>query len=100
MLIMDIPDVPPHYTPIIVAEKSQATQANYERTIGVCKPIENSTDPTSSAINSVSPVIAAMSYIEKIEHKKFSGGDYLSLYNAAKMTLLQAPTNAWHVRAL
>jgi hypothetical protein len=89
MLFMDMPDVPPQYTPIIVAQASQAQQQGVERTIGICHPIENRLESKLSAVNSVSPVGAAYSYLKNIEHRKIDDAAYL----AAKMTLLQAPTH-------
>jgi hypothetical protein len=89
MLFMDMPDIPPQYTPIIVAQASQAQQQGVERTIGICHPIENRLESKLSAVNSVSPVGTAYSYLKNIEHRKIDDAAYL----AAKMTLLQAPTH-------
>ena len=89
MLFMDMPDVPPQYTPIIVAQATQVQQQGVERTIGICHPIENRLESKLSAVNSVSPVGAAYSYLKNIEHRQIDNAAYL----AAKMTLLQAPTH-------
>lgn len=86
MLIMDMPDVPPQYTPIVLAQKSQATQQSTDRTIGVCHPIENKLESRLSAINAVDPITSAYGYLRDIEHKVISD----SAFSAAKMTLLQA----------
>jgi len=84
-------DVPPQYTPVIVAQASQAKQANYDRTIGVCHPIENQEESRLSAVNGISPIMAAVTYIEDIERHKFEKSTFVSVYQNAKMTLLQAP---------
>lgn len=89
MLIPDIPNVPPQATPIVVAQKSQAAQQGTDRTIGVCVPIENSPESRLSAVNSLSPILAAYSYLKKVEHQIV---DEAAL-RAAKMTLLQPPTH-------
>ena len=87
MLYLDMPNVPPQLTPIIVAQASQTKQQNTDRTIGVCHPIENKLESRLSAVNSVSPVGAAYTYLKDIERRKIDDAAYL----AAKMTLLQAP---------
>jgi hypothetical protein len=89
MLFMDMPDVPPQYTPIIVAQATQAQQQGVERTIGICHPIENRLESKLSAVNSVSPLGEATVYLENIEHRKIDW----SIAAPVKMTLLQAPTH-------
>ena len=89
MLFMDMPEVPPQYTQVIVAQVSQVKAPGTERTIGVCHPIENSLESRLSAVNSVSPVGAAYTYLKEIERRKIDDAAYL----AAKMTLVQAPTH-------
>ena len=87
MLFMDMPEVPPQYTPVIVAQASPAQQQGTERTIGVCHPIENKKESRLSAVNSTSPLAAAYTYLTDVEHRKIEDAAYF----AAKMTLLQAP---------
>lgn len=89
MLIMDMPGVPPQYAPMVVAQKAQAKQQNTDRTIGVCKPIENKPESRLSAVNAAMPVLLAYSYLQDIEHQKIDE----SVFQTAKMTLLQAPTH-------
>jgi hypothetical protein len=91
MLFMDMPDTPPQYTPVIVAQASQVAKRNTERDIGVCKPIENKPESKLSAVNSFSPVGFALRYLEDIEHRKFD--DFGAVFYAGKITILQAPTH-------
>lgn len=92
MLFMDMPNTPPQYTPVIVAQATQATKPNTERTIGVCHPVENRVESRLSAVNAFSPVLSALAYLDSFEHKKIDQqADFLSIFGAAKMTLLQTP---------
>lgn len=81
------PDVPPQYTPIVVAEAAQAKNQTKERTIGVCQLVSSLPDDRLSAVNSLSVARAASNYLKNIEHKAI---DDLA-WTAAKMTLLEAP---------
>jgi VCBS repeat-containing protein len=91
MLFMDMPNTPPQYTPVIVAQAAQTTSQGADRTIGICHTIENRPESKLSAVNATSIVMAAMAYLEDFEHIKFDQSSYLAAYNNAKMTLLQAP---------
>jgi VCBS repeat-containing protein len=89
MLFMDMPDVPPQYTPVIVAQATQTKQQGTGRTLGICQPIENKQESRLSAVNGMSPVGDAMTYLEKLENRKFA--NYETAFYAGKITLLQAP---------
>lgn len=55
--------------------------------VGICHPIENKEESKLSAVNSVSPLGAAYTYLTDVERRKIDDAAYF----AAKMTLLQAP---------
>jgi hypothetical protein len=59
------------------------------RTLGICQPIENKQESRLSAVNGMSPVGDAMTYLEKLENRKFA--NYETAFYAGKITLLQAP---------
>lgn len=92
MLFMDMPTTPPQYTPVVVAQAMQPAAQDAARTIGVCHPIENKPESKLSAVNGFSPVLSAIAYLEEFEHQVINKrADFLSIFKAAKMTLLQAP---------
>ena len=83
------PDVPPQYTPVIVAEAPKARgPTKLERTIGVCalveNPIEVLPDGAYSAANSIGPGGAVENYLWIVEKQRF---DQMS----AKVTTLKNP---------
>lgn len=43
MFVMDMPDVPPQYAPVLIAQASQPQRGSavFDRTISVCHLIEN-----------------------------------------------------------
>ena len=85
IFMMDIPpDLPPQYAQIVVAQSSQSKQQSRERTIGICKPIENNVE---SKINATLPAIAVTNYFAKVERIKLDAG----ASRTGKLTLLQAP---------
>jgi len=90
--MIDMPDVPPQHAPVMVAQASQAKQANAtaDRTIGACHLIENPPDPPMTAVNSMSPVLSVWNYLKRQERPT---PEWLSTdaYNAAKVSILQGP---------
>ncbi len=89
MLFMDMPNVPPQYIPVIVAQASQITKQNAKRTIGVCHPIENKLESKSSAVNSLSPIGATYGYFLNMEGEKFDW----SVVEAGQLSLVEAPAH-------
>jgi len=92
MLVVDMPDMPPQYTPVVIAQASQAKQANAttDRTIGVCHLIENPPIPSGSAVNAISPVTTVWEYLKKQERltpKQLTD----EMFKAAKTSVLQGP---------
>ena len=78
MLVMDMPDVPPQYAPVLIAQASlsQRGSAVFDRTIGVCQPVENPIRVLDSgkysAVNAIGPEGAVENYLwayEKIRAK-------------------------------
>src|SRR6266511_2552483 len=73
MFVADMPpNVPPLYAPVIIAQASQAQQsdANIERTIGVCHLIQNPPIPPLTAVNAMSPVRSVSIYYRRFEHRE------------------------------
>lgn len=91
MFVMDMPDIPPQYAPVVTAQASQGQHGNAtaDRTIGVCHLIENRPESRLSAVNSMEPIAAAWSYFKRQEHHVISDAEF----KAAKLSLLQAPTH-------
>jgi len=88
MFVLDMPDVPPQYAPIVIAQAAQAKDpAKTDRTIGVCHLVENKPEPGAAALSSVSPAIAVYAYLTNQEHRTIDE----ATYTAAKITVLQAP---------
>src|SRR6266581_6344851 len=91
MFAIDMPDVPPQYPPVVIAQASLAKQANTtaDRTIGVCHLIENRPESRLSAKNSLGPVEWVWSYFKREEKQVFNRAEL----KAAKASLLQAPAH-------
>jgi hypothetical protein len=60
--MVDMPDVPPQYAPVMIVQVSQAKQSadKADHTIGVCSLVGNPMRP--EAINGVGPIAAATAY--------------------------------------
>ncbi len=76
MLVMDMPDVPPQYGQVMIAqvgaEKQGTVKAN--RTLGVCKLVENPPMiPGGTAINSLSPILEVKNYFRSKEKRNIEG---------------------------
>ncbi len=89
MFVMDMPDVPPQYAPVIIAQAVQTQQQapegskKVDRTIGVCHLIENPSNPPGTAVNVINPLRATNAYVDRVEHREI-GLD-------GKVTVLQGP---------
>jgi hypothetical protein len=96
MLIMDMPNVPPQYAPVVIAQAEQAqpqlvvASAMAERTIGVCQLIQGA-DMPPSAFNGMSPTTAAWIYLRRVENLSKVVTEE-TLVNA-KTTLLKGTTH-------
>jgi hypothetical protein len=90
--MIDMPDVPPQYAPVVIAQASQAKQgsATTGRTIGVCHLIENPPIPLKNAVNSLSPALSLWTYLEKRERLRLEPLT-TDIYNAAKISISQGP---------
>jgi hypothetical protein len=86
---MDMPDVPPQYAPVVIAQAPQAqppTQQDgvkIDRTIGVCHLIQNPPIPPGTAVNVISPLGSTSDYFNKLEQR------WVGL--EGKVTVLQGP---------
>ena len=96
MFVMDMPDVPPQYAPVVIAQAPQAQppalqgSAKVDRTIGVCHLIQNPPIPPLTAVNAMSPVTAVWGYLqtqEQFTSKQLTPG----MFNTAKASVLQGP---------
>jgi len=76
MFAVDIPDVPPQYAPVVIAQAGGAKQsaAKTDRILSVCQLIENPPMmPGGSAVNSMSPILALRNYF-KVQEKRIVEG--------------------------
>lgn len=93
MFVMDMPDVPPQYAPVVIAQappQPQQGSAKVDRTIGVCHLIQNPPIPPGTAVNAMSPVTAVWSYLQTQEQftpKQLT----VDMFNTAKASVLQGP---------
>jgi hypothetical protein len=89
MFVMDMPDVPPQYAPVVIAQAPQAHpqaqpgSVKFNRTIGVCQLVSSSPDWQMTAVNGMSPLLAVSAYFENLEQKQVG--------LEGKVTLLQGP---------
>ena len=85
MFVMDMPDVPPQFAPVVIAQASQAQKgdATADRTIGVCQLLENPPNPPDTAVNSVGVLGAVRNYFYIVERREIEG--------SGKVTVLQNP---------
>ncbi len=90
--MIDMPEMPPQYVPVVIAQASQAKKASTtaDRTIGVCHLIENPPVPPGSAVNSMSPTLLVWGYLKKQE-RPTPAWLTTDVYNAAKVSILQGP---------
>jgi hypothetical protein len=92
MFTMDMPNVPPQYAPVMLAQASQV-ETNSNRTLGFCQLIENPEHPDGSAVNGISPVVAARIYFNEYEHKRIEGASLVTvLKNPVHGTLIDEGT--------
>jgi len=69
MLIPDMPNVPPHDVPVLIAQANQAQPGNTTtvRTLGVCSPAPNH---NYSLDNVTDPILLAGDYMQSFEYRK------------------------------
>jgi hypothetical protein len=89
MFMMDMPDVPPQYTQVMLvqASQSQQTKAQYERTIGVCQLINNPPNAPKepwAGSSATSPAAAVALYYQNIEGRVFD-------YEGARVSVIESP---------
>jgi hypothetical protein len=92
MFVMDMPDVPPQFAPIVVAQTTQAQQSmiKVDRTLGVCQVVQNPAHThipgeDFNAQNSTAPFGVVKNYIYDFEERIVEAD--------GKMTILQNPKN-------
>ena len=75
MFVMDMPDVPPQYAPVMIAQaplaqpQTQTGSAKVDRAIGVCHLIQNPPIPPLTAVNVLSPLRAGQEYLNSFEQQ-------------------------------
>lgn len=84
MLIPDMPNVPPQYVPVMIAQANQAQPNDVAtmRATGVCYPVPSN---YYSGENTLSPIVNAKAYFSIYEHKKVASSE------ATTVTVLQQP---------
>ncbi|MFA6445416.1 MAG: hypothetical protein WCV99_24015, partial [Sterolibacterium sp.] len=90
MFVPDMPDVPPQFAPVMIAQASQAKQgsAKIDRTVGVCQAFSNPfgssiADALTSAEYSLSPVGDVKNYFRIVEKRTVKG--------SSSVTVLESP---------
>src|SRR5258706_6505462 len=83
--MVDMPDVAPQYAQVMIVQASQAQggAAKTDRTIGVCSLVENpirKQGNSYSAVNSVTPLVAAQVYFQNIEHREILGSGVVTVF--------------------
>ncbi|MFA6445496.1 MAG: matrixin family metalloprotease [Sterolibacterium sp.] len=77
MFILDMPDVPSQYAPVMIAQASQEQQgaAKSERTVGVCQALSNPAfdGAVATAENSLTPAGDVINYFYSFENRKVTG---------------------------
>lgn len=85
MATPDMPNVPPQYTPVIIAQASPAQEApaKIDRTIGICKTLSNPPSGGPTAGNTLTPAQDVASYFYAAEKRTVAG--------ASTITVLEQP---------
>ena len=87
MFVIDVPDLPQQYAPVIVAQTSQGRHATeIPRMTGVCQVVQNRTGTEIGGQNVLSPAASAVNYFWDFEKQ-----DMKEREAAAKVTLVQLP---------
>src|SRR6266699_1597981 len=70
--MIDMPDLPPQYAQVVVAQASPAQKGDTrsDRAIGVCHLIRNLPIPPNTAENGISPVASTSDYFGRVERRK------------------------------
>lgn len=90
MSALDMPTIPPQYTPVVIATSTQAEKENggADRIIGICHLAENPTDRPPSIVNFIEPISQVWAYLQKYEGRTV---DIRVDLETAKVSVLQAP---------
>lgn len=93
MAIPDMPNAPPQYVPVIIAQanQAQAGETRPPRMIGVCAPVPNH---NYSLENVIEPIIEARTYFSAYENRKVSGTPTVAVLQQPKHGLLRMVTEA------
>ena len=70
--MIDMPDLPPQFAQVIVAQASPAQKGDTrsDRAIGVCQLIRNPPIPPNTAENGISPIASTSDYFGRVEGRK------------------------------
>ena len=90
MFALDMPNIPPHYAPVVITASSQVREGStsHNRTIGICHVAENRDDRPPSNINSIEPISEVWGYLQKHEGRAV---DISVDMKTAKVNVLQVP---------
>jgi Matrixin len=93
MFVMDMPDAPPQQAQVMFVQlaQSQQTKTKYDRTIGVCRAVENHDPdhPQALAMNGVSPIHALKNYFGQQEKKTIEGPSTVTVLEPPKHGILR-----------
>jgi hypothetical protein len=87
MAVLDAPNLPPQYTPVMIAQATQAQQgtASVNRIVGICQMISNPATTVRTSQNVISPVASTRGYFNSFEGLAMSG--------TSNITILQKPAH-------
>jgi hypothetical protein len=94
MFVMDVPNIPPQYAPMMIAQAVQA-QGNADksdRTVGVCSLVENPMRYTG--INGIGPIGAAQVYFQSVERQEISPVGSVRLLSSPRHGTLEPRADA------
>ncbi len=86
MATPDMPNVPPQYTPVIIAQASpaQKTPAKMESTIGICKTLSNPPAGTPTVGNTLTPARDIARYFYDSEKRTVTGPSTVTVLEQPK----------------
>lgn len=96
MFALDLPDVPPQFSQVMIAQTNQvqAGAAKPERALGVCRPVANGAGSTPTLENTVNPVLAAKAYFDLYEKRTVEGSGKVTILQGPKHGVLRLVTEA------
>jgi hypothetical protein len=95
MLVPDMPNVPPQFVPVLIAQANQAQPNDVTtiRALGVCQPVPNNNN-NYSLDNVEDPILSAIDYMQAFENKTVTGPATTVILQQPKHGVLRLVTEA------